>query len=524
MPFMYNELDLNSICFFLGKSDTNNLGQYFTPVNIAKLMTSYLSRHTSKGGSILDPCIGRNVFFENIENNNYMLTGIEIDENLIDTDIKKFYKAPHTNLILANFLEQEFRNKFDSIILNPPYTRQERIPLETKRTIEEISQRYGSKISKKANLYVFFILKSLNLLKKNGVLVAITYDSWLYSSFGLNFKKYILKNFDLAEIIHFKNNVFDNVDVGATILVIFNRQKKNKIKYLELENPTYLNKKESLRNVNVKEITSSEFLNFNEHTTNKNKLELPSALFQKLALYSSCIPWRGTSSPSNKYFLAKEKNKSFSEPFIKYTSPDSFSVKQNDIVYGLVVKQNHLEKKQIKTLDELKKDILLSEGSSILKKKIRNNSYWYKFPVKKGGNIIFNYYFRNNIRFILNKQHIPTLSNFYNIETNENSYSLLALLNSSLTKYAILRFAKNQGNGLKKLQLYQFNEIPILKLENFSQEELSNLDTLGKKLVHKNNSISGTHKKIDEIILKKYAKLVGMDEEQVYLLTGNKDG
>jgi hypothetical protein len=75
-----------------------------------------------------------------------------------------------------------------------------------------------STIPSQSNLYIYFLLKSILHLKKDGVMIAIIYDSWLYSSFGKFLKESFLKLGHLESIYHFKKSAFDNVEIGATVI------------------------------------------------------------------------------------------------------------------------------------------------------------------------------------------------------------------------------------------------------------------------------------------------------------------
>ena len=104
-----------------------NLGQVFTSAMLAKFMISLLRDTVKQNSSILDPCIGPNTFFKAMSENfsNCNLKGIEIDINLITEEIKKFYESPNRTLINGSFFDLPFSEKFDLIIQNPPYVRQE---------------------------------------------------------------------------------------------------------------------------------------------------------------------------------------------------------------------------------------------------------------------------------------------------------------------------------------------------------------------------------------------------------------
>jgi len=494
----------------MGISDKNNLGQYFTPENIAKFMANEITSSPIKPRQILDPCIGKNIFFSFLDSDSTILHGVEIDQNLINHNTEAFFNKSDRNLILGDFIDQEFDNKFDAVIMNPPYTRQEMISVDLKQRLKSIKEEVGIELSAKANLYVYFLLKSLLLLKDKGLLVAITYDSWLYSSFGANLKEYLTYAHNLKEIIHFKNHAFDGVDVGATIIIIEKGSSTSTIKYSEYESANTFSSSSLAQE--SKDLNSEDLLNFNDYTFSNSKINLQSSIFVPLDNISEKLPWRGTSSPANKYFLFQSHNEDFT-PILKKTPQDTYSMTEKDAVYAFSVNpENNLSDNHAR-LEQIKQT-LLECGSEALKQKIAKDPYWFKFPIKPGGEILFNYYFRDNIRFILNKENIATMGNYYNISCPVAIYETFAILNSSLTRYALLRNSKNQGNGLKKIQLYKFNKIPILPLEKFTSEELEMLKKLGNLLANNENVIND----INDLVINRYCQLLNLDFDNTRLL------
>ena len=95
---------------------------------------------------------------------------------------------------------------------------------------------------------------------------------------------------------------------------------------------------------------------------------------------------------------------------------------------------------------------------------------------------------------------------YYNISCSSYMYETFALLNSSLTRYAVKRYSKSQGKGLRKIQLYKFNQIPVLSLKQFTDDELIILKKLGKLLATNENVIND----IDDVVLKRYCQLLDL--------------
>lgn len=154
-----------------------NLGQVFTSVILAKFMIDLLKESLKHNSRILDPCIGPNTFFKAMSGDflNCNLTGIEIDLNLINKEIKKFFENPERILIEGSFFDLPIIDKFDLIIQNPPYVRQELLidGANSKASIRYNASSLLSAIPSQSNLYIYFLLKSILHLKDNGVMVIV---------------------------------------------------------------------------------------------------------------------------------------------------------------------------------------------------------------------------------------------------------------------------------------------------------------------------------------------------------------
>lgn len=100
-----------------------DLGQIFTNKYVAEYMVSLFNLDNTD--AILDPCFGEGAFIEACLNQGFKnISGYELDENLYK-EVKTTY--PTLNLHNADFLNINYNGKYDGIIMNPPYIRQEKI-------------------------------------------------------------------------------------------------------------------------------------------------------------------------------------------------------------------------------------------------------------------------------------------------------------------------------------------------------------------------------------------------------------
>ncbi len=192
----------------------------FTPDHISHRMSDYLLND----GNLLEPAVGTGNLLKFISHNKY---------DYIDVyDIKKEYldKCVYDNVIKHNtdFIKSEINKKYKNIILNPPFIK-----------IQDLSKEYITYIKnkwplfKKGNIdiYYIFLIKCLELLEIDGIMISITPNSFLYNKSAINFRKFLIENRYITEIIDFKNEkVFTNVSVYCCI-VIFTKSIKDKFIY-----------------------------------------------------------------------------------------------------------------------------------------------------------------------------------------------------------------------------------------------------------------------------------------------------
>lgn len=503
-----------STSFISPSEKKKKLGQVFTPPLLAKFMLSLIKGEIKSQHKVLDPCIGPNTFFELFDemNCNPSLTGMEVDSTLLTNTIENFYSKPKRRLLHQNFLQHPLTEKYDFIIQNPPYVRQELLKggYNSKEfALESIGSKMSSLIPSQSNLYVYFLIKAILHLKENGVMVAVIYDSWLYSSFGKSLKKIFLQLGTIESIYHFKENAFKDAEVGATVIYfrrsVNNYQTNNLINYYSLNSVKELSKSSELKKLKPVSISTNEFAvhNFNENSV----FDFNSNFFTKLKHISNQVIQRGTSSVANGYFLHNVKRFKESVPLIKDVSKIEQFAATSETAYLLALNGSVSEETK-QYLDNIKTSILAAgDKYKAVRERILKGEIWYKINLKKPGNIIFNYYLRNNIDFILNEYELNISDNFYILNIINNPLAHLALLNSSFSKAAVLAHSRSQGGGLRKVQLYEFNEVPIVNLNALSDKAVKKLEKLGeemKSVERYGDSKNSFIKKIDGILMSEY--------------------
>ena len=137
-------------------------GQYFTPNYICRKLLSKLPKENAP--LVLDPACGTGEFLRAAKRmfKTPVLHGWEIDGNL--AEISKTI-LPEAKIKIIDALKQEYAEKYDFVIGNPPY-------FEFKSDTA-IKNKFADTISGRANIFSMFIKIGLGMLKKGGYLAYV---------------------------------------------------------------------------------------------------------------------------------------------------------------------------------------------------------------------------------------------------------------------------------------------------------------------------------------------------------------
>ena len=197
-------------------------GQYFTPDNVVQAIVdrvgAYLVTSIDNNAlSVLDPSVGEGIFckilFQTLKNkyNSISIDALDIDPSALSNAQKIVKEAIKTNLCsvkfhLKNYLTEfdlENRtNKYDLIISNPPHNAKYS-PLQWDK-IRKYNHLVVQETIPSESAFYFFI-KSLNLLKKGGILSFILPKPFIYSNRWKLFRRISLSQVRLLEVFDLAN-------------------------------------------------------------------------------------------------------------------------------------------------------------------------------------------------------------------------------------------------------------------------------------------------------------------------------
>ncbi len=130
---------------------------------------------------------------------------------------------------------------FDIVVGNPPY-----IPLSKLPELETEKDNYLT-YKQTGDVYMLFIERGVQILKKGGILSYIISNKWMRASYGKSLRSYLLQNTKIDKIIDFDSlKVFDKATVDTNIIsVCKQKDANNKVEAVRFDK-TFNLKKDSI--------------------------------------------------------------------------------------------------------------------------------------------------------------------------------------------------------------------------------------------------------------------------------------
>jgi adenine-specific DNA-methyltransferase len=235
--------------------------------NLSSYMVSLLSLQPED--AILEPASGRGDLIDAVlhHESRVSVTAYEIQPDYVDILEKKFTHLPNVSIfpedtLTSNLLDlrEKSGSKFTKIIGNPPYGGWQDYPRRN-----QLRHRYTGFYVKET--YTLFLLRCLNLLADDGILVFIIPATFLQLHLHAPLRRYLLENFQVNSIDLFPSSFFSGVSFGYADLCIISISAK---------------KCSSTHNFRLRYIDKAHHLNNPESIQNKSHLIRQSSIMEAL--------------------------------------------------------------------------------------------------------------------------------------------------------------------------------------------------------------------------------------------------
>ncbi len=480
---------------------TKDLGQVFTPNHIIDLILDEVGYCGEKiiDKKIIEPSFGDGAFLlkiiqrlidsckankksekEIIEILNNNIYGVEIDPKLYSKTINKLNvfleingleHINWENLVNANTLRYENEYRFDYVVGNPPYVRIHNIEEEDRKLLTSFIFSEGT-----TDLYILFFEKAINMLNNNGKLGFITPNSYMINSSQKKFRKYLMNENLIKNIIDFKSElVFEGIGT-YTAITILDKQKKDNI------------------------------FSYKVHEKNKEKFVTNYSTLDFEALEMN-ISWN-FDTEENTNLLNTIKNRSLI--LGKYATIQYGIATNKDSVYIGTIEDSTKQKKTVYFKNGLEKDKKFEIEKSLLKNVVKGSAY--NGEINNNSMIIFPYLWNKNKKMyeviqedILKEKYPLTYKYFQQYKSELENRNLHANtlwyefgrsqgLNNSIHKKLVIKNVFNENQEVLKVFELPKDTIVYSGIYITCQEE-SHLDKVKKIL--------------ESVEFCKYAKIIG---------------
>jgi len=253
---MFSDLSIK-ITKELSKEVKKNEGIYFTPnetiefiINLIKpLFIDY------KSINILENSCGSGEFIINLIKNFTNINIIGIEKNKYIYNKIQHISNEFIKILNEDFLEFDNDISYDLIIGNPPFC------VIDKKIIDK---NYYNYFDGRPNTFIIFLLKSLKLLKDNGIIAYILPKSFLNCIYYNKTRKLIIENYSILHL-SLANDKYLETTQETIIFIIQNKKGFNDDYFIKKDEIIIFNTKENIKD--IKEIyensTNLSNLNFN---------------------------------------------------------------------------------------------------------------------------------------------------------------------------------------------------------------------------------------------------------------------
>lgn len=461
--------------------------QFFTPFQLASLMTDWLFGNQDMQ-TVLEPAFGLGVFSRALlsKKSDLSIKGFDIDEKIFAEAREIFNDTQNLDIHLEDYMFNDWNNKYDGIICNPPYFKFH--DYDNKTILNEIENHLKIKLNGFTNLYTLFLLKSIYQLNPNGRLAYIIPSEFLNSDYGKLVKSALIKNKVLRHIVvfDFEENVFDDALTTACILLCSNDKNSQKVKFSTIKKIDDLEL--------IKSYISNYPLNNNDDSTfNIDELE-PEVKWRKYyqeqngIRYKNLIPFssvakvvRGIATGANEYFTfskSKANQYGIDEKYLLPCICKAVDVKDNFFTidnYRSLIQSDRQTflLNAIGSKDEnVLKYIGIGEKSGIDKKYLTScRTPWYSLENRPLAPIWVSVFNRSGLKFIRNEAKISNLTTFHcvypvqsSLFDNVNGDLLFAYLLTDVAREIFEDNRREYGNGLQKFEPNDLNKALMLDL------------------------------------------------------------
>ena len=375
---------------------------------------------------------------------------------------------------------------FDIVIGNPPYVRQESIGQARKKRLLDI-YRPGAKST--SDLYVYFYLRGLELLRAGGAQVFICSNSWLDVAYGAALQTHLLRYAHLRSVASSETTrEFFTADINTVVTVV---QKKEIAPDDKTDFVSYRASLAESETADKRVITRTrrqlDAPGFIPHKWGGLYLRAPQVFFDLfeqrrdkfVKIGDVAHVWRGITTGVNDFFYMKKEDVEMWDIEPEFLAPILASPTEMD---NLIVRPNELS--YVFHCGKDKSDLLGSQALEYIrygesmgfhtKSTTRSRRLWYNLTGHKHACLHMNQLINDTMRFYVSAPPVLMSDNFYglNVFGSFGLWQVAVAANSIISQMVANIYGRaNYGGGLLGVKVFEAKEILIVKPELLDREK-----------------------------------------------------
>lgn len=422
-------------------------------------------------------------------------------------------------------LEVDVPPSFDCVLANPPYIRQELLGEDEKKIIKEmIESEYKDKVfiskpskvprnaiilDKQSDIYIYFYIHGIKLLKEKGRLGFISSNKWLEVGYGEPFQQFLLDHCKILYVVEFDRAIFPDAEVNTSVMILEKEsneesRQNNSVKFIRFRQKIPIDSmlkvvQETKESIEDKQVRVNVIKQANLQVGKWNAYLRATPVFQKIVTNSKVKPlgelaevFRGAVTGFNDYFiLTREKAREWGieRRYLKLCASSPRKIK------GLTIDEDELDEyffmvnelkpklkgtnalKYIEYGEKLEVDVI--RGSQRGKRRLpeletlSSRQLWYAIPQLKEAPILFQYLIDEKAKAFWNKvkAHAPNIIHYVIPKNEVHALPLLTFFNSSVCALMVELYGRSYGGGVLKIEVYELKDLPTLDVSELSEGE-----------------------------------------------------
>ena len=223
------------------------LGAYYTPEEIATVLTEWALGFESKRETVLDPSFGGCAFLNaatrvlsdrGVSKPSRLVFGVDVDPSCLGY-VRGNEDLAEENCIVRDFLTLSPKEipgaPFKAVIGNPPYLRHHWFNGKSRKAGRTAVCEAGVELPETASAWAYFLIHALSFLTKGGRLAMLVPEAILQADYASPVRDLLVSCFHQVNLIYIHDRLFEGTDEAVVAVIASGFGKKGRLRVEAVE-------------------------------------------------------------------------------------------------------------------------------------------------------------------------------------------------------------------------------------------------------------------------------------------------